>query len=210
MIYKNKKRLQIINYIFNKLNGTKGLSKEFVGKLVYMADKLFLLKYGCTITGDKFVAFERGTTCSETLAIMDMDSKHIEGKDKQIIEQTINTFKNIYNYETRENSKKVHKIFATNKLPNNFSALSNNEKEILDIILNRFGNMTDSEISKYTHNFLEWKNYDADKIGQIFKKQTLNMDDVFADETFLNDEVLGKYLNKEQIKIAQKVYNGEY
>ena len=41
--FRNKKRLQVINYIFNKLNEQE-LSKEFVIKLVYLADKLFLLK----------------------------------------------------------------------------------------------------------------------------------------------------------------------
>lgn len=200
MIYKNKKRLQIINYIFNNLDDSEGLSKEFIGKLIYMANKLFLLKYGCTITGDKFVAFERGTTCSESLALMDMDAKHIEGKDSQAIQ----TFKNIYEVSKRENSGKVHTIFATKKVQDNFSTISDNEREILDIVLNRFGKMRDSEISEYTHNFLEWKNFNEKK------RTSLNIDDVFEDETFLKDDILSKYLNKEQISVAKLIYDGDY
>lgn len=206
MFYKNKKRLQIINYIFNNLDNSEGLSKEFIGKLIYIANKLFLLKYGCTITGDKFIAFERGTTCSETLALMDMDTKHIDNKDNQAIK----TFKNTYDVSKRETTQKVHTIFARKKLQNNFSALSEKECEILNITLKRFGKMRDSEISNYTHNFLEWKNYNNRKLLSNNNYVTLDMNDVFNDTTFLNDHLLSKYLDKEQISIAKAIYNGDY
>lgn len=210
MNYKNKKRLQIINYIFNKLN-TNELPKEFIGKLVYLSNKLFLLKYGCTITGDKFIAFERGTTCSESLALMDMDIKHVDGKDTEAIK----TFKNIFDFSTRNKTQKVHTIFITNKLTNNFSTISEKEKSIIDIILQRFGNMREDEISNYTHKFLEWQNYDA-KMEQAKLKQnkdahiTLEMDDVFNDNTFFEDEILSKYITKENAKIAYSIYNGDF
>lgn len=206
MLYKNKKRLQIINYIFKNLDNSEGLSKEFIGKIIYMANKLFLLKYGCTITGDKFVAFERGTTCSETLALMDMDVKHMCEEDNQ----AIHTFKNIYDISRRETTHKVHTIFARKKLQDNFSTLSDKEREILDITLKRFGKMRDTEISDYTHNFLEWKNYNEKKSSNSDIRVTLDINDVFADPTFLNDEFLSQYIDADQISVAKLIYNGAY
>lgn len=205
MIYNNKKRLQIINYIFNKL-GSKEYSKEFIGKLVYLSNKLFLLKYGCTITGDKFIAFERGTTCSETLAIMDMNLKHVDKHDVQ----AISTFKNTYKVTKRPNSQKVHTIFATDKLQNNFSTLSKNELKIIDIIIKRFGKMRDEEISAYTHNFLEWKNYAAKVEANSDAHITLDMDDVFNDRTFFEDDLLNENLDLEQTKVAYSIYKGDF
>jgi len=206
MNYRNKKRLQIINYIFNHLDNSEGLSKEFIGKLIYLSNKLFLLKYGCTISGDRFVAFERGTTCSESLALMDMDIKHTEEKD----EQAVKTFSNIYEVSKRENSKKVHTIFKRNKLPDNFSSLSKKECEIIDVVLERFGKMRDTEISNYTHQFLEWKNYEENlKTKKENEYVKLNMEDVFKDPTFFEDEKLKKYLNKEQTEAAYAIYRGD-
>ena len=148
MNYKSQKRLQIMNYIFNNLNGSsEGLSKEFIGKLFYLSNKLFLLKYGCTITGDKFIALERGTTCSETLGIMDRENKYSHDKE------AIREFENQYEYTVTNNTKKVHTIIPTKKLKNQFDNISDNEKEIIDIILRRFGNMKSDEISDYTHKF---------------------------------------------------------
>lgn len=206
MFYKNKKRLQIINYIFKKLDDSEGLSKEFIGKLIYLANKLFLLKYGSTITGDKFVAFERGTTCSETLAIMDMNTKHVDEEDMQAIK----TFKSVYDVAKRPSSKKVHTIFVKYKLLDNFSTLSEVEREILDIILNKFGGMTESNLSKYTHEFLEWQNYDKKLKEDKDTCATLNMEDVFNDNTFFEDKDLSQHLNKDNLKIAYSVYHGDY
>ena len=201
---KNKKRLQIINYIFSKLDSSNGLSKEFIGKLLYMSNKLFLLKYGCTITGDKFLAFERGTNCSESLGIMDLDKKYAQDND------AIKEFKKLYDRSKREHSEKTHTIFLKDKFrDDNYDTISDKEKEIIDIILNRFGKMRDSEISNYTHNFLEWKEHEKCLRNQVAKVCNIDMKKVFEDDTFWEDEQLSKYLDKENRKIPQMIFDGD-
>lgn len=204
MNYKSKKRLQIMNYIFNNLEGSSdGLSKEFIGKLFYLSNKLFLLKYGCTITGDKFIALERGTTCSETLGIMDRENQYIHDRE------AIKEFENQYDYTITSNTKKVHTIIPTQKLKNQFDNISDNEKEVIDIILNRFGKMTDKEISDYTHKFLEWQKYEQKCANNDINAFDIDMDDVFNDNTFLEDSEISKHLDSKQKEISRMVFNGD-
>ncbi len=199
MSFDSEKRLQVINYIVNSLEPSDGLSKEFIGKLVYMANKLFLLKYGCTITGDKLIAMERGTTCSETLGIMDKEIKY--AKDKEIIK----SFERQYEVTLRPHSKKIHSIFPKSKPNKVYDTLSEREKEILDIIICRFGQMSASEISKYAHQFYEWKKFETS--GE--KSLDIDVNEVFKDNTFWEDAELSKYLNKEYRTIPQMIYNGD-
>ncbi len=201
MNYKSQKRLEIMNYIFNNLGSSDGLTKEFIGKLFYLSNKLFLLKYGCTITGDKFIAFERGTTCSETLGIMDREYQYAHDKE------AIKEFENQYAYTVTSHTKKVHTILPTDKLKNQFDHISEKEKEVIEIILNRFGKMSNEEISDYTHKFLEWKRYEQ----RCSKNEAcdIDMNDVFNDETFWNDKELAKHLNAEHRKIPQMIFNGD-
>ena len=203
MNFRNKKRLQIINYIFSKLDVTE-LSKEFIAKLIYLSDKLFLLKYGCTITSDKLMAFQRGPACSQTLAILDADKEHLEDKENQVID----TYKHVYDFNYRPNTKKVHTLFAKN-LPNNFSALSEKELEIIDIILEKFGNMQYESLSNYTHMFNEWKKHESELIDDS-KAAEIDVKDIFEDKTFLNDAELSQYIDEETILNAAAIYNGEF
>ncbi len=201
--FRNKKRLQVINYIFNKLNEQE-LSKEFVIKLVYLADKLFLLKYGCTITSDKLMAFKRGPACSQTLAILDMDKDHVEDKEDKVID----TFKNVYDVTKRPHTKKVHTLFAKN-LPDNFSSLSKNEMDIIDIIIERFGKLSYNELSNYTHSFNEWKKHEDALLDDTIAEE-IDCKDVFEDKTFLNDELLSKYIDEETIQNSAAIYYGDF
>lgn len=204
MNYKNKKRLQIINYIFNNLNSTDGLSKEFIGKLIYMSNKLFLIKYGCTITGDKFLAFERGTNCSEVLGIMDLNSQYVDDND------AIKEFKKLFDRSKREHSKKTHTIFLKDNSNTNYDLISENERKVIDVILNRFGKMRDSEISDYTHKFLEWKEYKECLNSNLKKVCDIDMNKVFDDNTFWEDEEISKYLDTNKREIAKLIYNGDF
>lgn len=201
MSFDDEKRLQMINYIVNSLDSSDGLSKEFVGKIAYMANKLFLLKYGCTITGDKLVAMDRGTTCSEILGIMDKDIKYAKNKD------IIKLFEQQYEVTLRPHSKKVHAIFPKDEvLPNDtYNALSQREKDILDIVIKRFGKMSPKEISDYAHKFFEWKRFENS--GE--KSLEIEPNEIFKDNTFWEDEELSKYLNKEYRNIPQMIYNGD-
>ena len=88
MNFRNKKRLQVINYVFQKL-GRDEENKEFLIKLVYLADKFFLLRYGSTITCDRFVAFERGPVSAQTLAILDRNEEHIEDNENTVVEEFV-------------------------------------------------------------------------------------------------------------------------
>ena len=199
MDYKNIKRFQVMDYIFSNLRSEEGLPKEFIGKLFYLSNKLFLLKYGHTITGDKLVAMQRGTTCSETLGIMDKKDEYVHDK------RAIDFFKKHYRVEKNPLTNTQY-IYSKGNLEHNYDCLSEIETEVLDIIIKRFGNMPEDEISNYTHQFEEWKRFNNCSNGAC----DIDINEIFSDRTFSNDDKLSDFIGEEQTKIAKMIYNGDF
>lgn len=152
------------------------------------------------------MAFERGTACSETLAIMDLDKQHIEDNDSQVLK----TFKENYNFTKRPETKKIHSLFVKNKLNQNTSSLSKRELEVLDLIIKTFGQKSYNELSEYTHSFKEWQKFKKNYPDVTNKCCELDIKDIFEDKTFLEHEVLKNELDEETIQVSAGIYNGEY
>ena len=203
MNFRNKKRLQVINYVFQKL-GRDEENKEFLIKLVYLADKFFLLRYGSTITCDRFIAFPRGPVSAQTLAILDRNEEHIEDNENTVVEE----FEKLYDYTQRPKTKKVHTIFAKD-VSNDFGALSKNEMKVLDIIVETFGKMQYDDLKEYTHTFSEWKKHEKDLCNGKTHLQ-IDVKDMFKDREFTSNKKLAEYFTEEIIQNSVALYNGEF
>ena len=192
MNYKNKKILEIMEYIASQIE--ECVYTEKLAKLVFLSDKLFLLKYGKTITGDRFLAMARGCVGSQALALIEKKSKFIND-DSSAIKEVENSFKDINKKE------KIVKLINENL---ELDSISEAEKEVIDYIVKNFGNKKYKEISDYTHKFKEWGIYDATDancanvdINDLFD---LNFDDV--------DDPLVKAVSKDVVIGAKAIYNG--
>ena len=57
------------------LRNVPELSKYKIAKLIFLADKLHLVQYGRTITGDKYCAMEHGPVPSSVYALLGEPSR---------------------------------------------------------------------------------------------------------------------------------------
>jgi len=123
---------------------------------------------------------------------MDDNEDYVDGKDVQ----ALTTFKNTYKCENTEDTQTVYSICPQSHLLNNFTTLSEADKEIMDKIVDIFGNYEYEKLSDYTHDFKEW---------QPFKKsfgarKPINIKDVFEDKIFMNHSKIKGFLSEEIIQ----------
>jgi uncharacterized phage-associated protein len=109
-----------------------GLTKKQLCKLLYLADKAHLLKYGRTITGDRYFALEQGPIPTKGL-----DAMNLRG-DRRNIEALLR-FGKLSGWE-----------FRLSEAPD-LKPLSRSDISVLDQISDEFGDFQAWQLEKITH-----------------------------------------------------------
>lgn len=138
--------VQSIYYLLRKNNG-KSLDKIKIIKLMYLADKYHLLKYGRTITNDNFYAMPNGPIGSVTLDILNFSNTEAFNIDEG-------------NYTKKYIEKKGTYAFVAKDVKCDFNRLSKSDKEVLDFIFDNFAKMDKWALVDFTHKYPEWKRYE--------------------------------------------------
>ncbi len=155
-MFSEERVAQMAAYFLQKQEGRMAYIKLL--KLLYLADRAAMSKWGESITGDCFVSMPQGPVLSQTYdLIKGAGLSSGEGWDYWIKDED--------NYEV---SLKKH-----DAIRDKFDELSDSELEILDSVFLEFGHMERFEIVKYTHdNCSEWE----DPRGSSFP---INPDSIF-------------------------------
>ncbi|MEK7586867.1 MAG: Panacea domain-containing protein [Patescibacteria group bacterium] len=136
-----KKITQVLNYIAEKEGGQVNYMKAL--KLLYLADRLHLRKYGRLITDDKLVAMKMGTLGSQA---------------RDIVQGNINLPHNVYEYVEKKLTRGQGKFI----IGSNYSgkeSLSETDLECIDKVISVLGNMPEFDLVELTHNLPEWKRH---------------------------------------------------
>lgn len=151
---------QVLNYMAKKLGGKVEKFKAI--KLIYLADKYHLRRYGRLVTGDQYIAMKLGPVQSGVKDIADL-SDFLGTEERE--------------YASRFIHKKGHEIKSINEIE--YNELSETDIEALDFVLERFGNFSDSELIELTHKGYEWKKHE----NELRLKSRVDMDilDFFED-----------------------------
>lgn len=142
-------------------------------KLLFLADREHLLRFGRTITGDSYSALPYGPTPDRTLDLLSgLERVVLEGKEPN-------------SNEVAELSKNfsvadlAHPTYHAKCKPD-FDALSKSDLMVLDSVLSKHGRMNFNELMTLTHGLkaytLAWRN-DSDR-----KKFPMAFEDFFAEE----------------------------
>ncbi len=115
-----------------------GLTKKQLCKLLYLADKEHLLKYGRTITGDRYYALEQGPIPTKGL-----DAMNLKG-DKRNIEALLK-FGRLSGW-----------VFCLSQQPD-LKPLSRSDIEVLNQISDQFGGSPAWQLEKITHEEAAYK-----------------------------------------------------
>lgn len=180
-----KKSVQALNYLAVLEGGAINYMKAL--KLIWLSDRYHLRNHGRTITGDKYYALKKGPVASFTKDII--INKHISQEQSEYS----TSFVSVNGYSLSSNSEPNTKVF------------SQKEVEVINTVYENYKNMSEFEISEFSHNFPEWKQYE-EKIKRTGSSYVIDMNlffENYKDNTnlFVNDKE-----ELEEMKSYQKTF----
>lgn len=136
--------IESIYYLLKKVGPTDKLK---LVKLLYLADKYHLIKYGRTITNDEYWAMYHGPVGSNVKDVLELD-------ELTMSESECNFARTLF-HEVGE------KKFAANPKAkiDAFGFLSETDIEALDFVITTFGKMGTWDIREFSHKYPEWDQY---------------------------------------------------
>lgn len=157
-----KKATQALNFFALKKDGK--INKMKAIKLIYLADRLHLRKYGRPIMGDMYWAMKLGPVGSRTKRVAELDMpEEILSYSKKYIQPC--------------DDKK--QSFISLK-PADLDLFSKTDMECLESVYKMFGDKDQFELADLTHQYPEWKKHERGlKTGK--KRILMNYKDFFAE-----------------------------
>lgn len=159
-------------------------------KLIWLADRLHLRKYGRTITGDTYFALPKGIVPTEAKHIIDGKLNNNESLDINDYIKTLDKG----NYRAIKDFDAVY--FSKTDL--------NTLKDVFDA----FGNISPQKLSKLSHQYPEWKEYEE----KILNPEMQNSYKIDMDLMFENSEDLSKLFDQTELQIttAKEIFHDLY
>ncbi len=157
-----KKATQALNFLARKKDGR--INKMKAIKLIFLADRLHLRKYGRPVIGDSYWAMKLGPVGSKTKRAAELDlSGDVLLYTKKYIKPT--------------DEKK--QSFVSVKEPD-LGVFSKTDLECLETIYNTFSDKDQFELAELTHKYPEWSKYQRElETGK--KRVKMDYEDFFAD-----------------------------
>lgn len=182
----------IIEAIYYLLKKLEKADKIKLVKLIYLADKYHLIRYGRTITNDDYYAMEHGPVGMTVRDVLSLDPFNIS--------------KNGFKYASKLLVKVDENQFAAN--PNvrvSFDMLSETDMEALDFIVEKFGKMGQWKLRDYTHKYPEWLQYEGLFNNKLSKRERISTKELLST---IKDDPLK--MPSRHIKESEKVLTGKF
>lgn len=181
----DKKAIQALNYFAIKEGGKINRMKAF--KLIWLSDRAHLRKYGRTILGDNYFAMKLGPVPSKTKEL---------SEEKGVSQTHLKKYRDSFikpdgQYDIDSVNEPELKVF------------SNSDLDVMDNIYKTFGSKKEFTLSKFSHEFPEWKKFES--YFKVNESGNRRMD--YAD-FFTDSPVSLKYFNEseELLKLSKEVF----
>ena len=174
--------IESLYYILQKIGEA---DKIKLVKLIYLADKYHLIRYGRTITNDDYYAMEYGPVGTTLKDVLSYDSSNMSEHEKKYFSELIER-KDLYTFQ----AKKDVNI--------SFDMLSETDKEALNFVIEHFGNINSKQLSKYVHQYPECSLPERKRIEPIELLSTIK------------DDPLTSGIPKYHVKESEKILTGNF
>lgn len=175
---------QALSYFASKeADGCMNKMKAY--KLLWLADRLHVRRYGRLITNDTYYAMPHGTVPSLTKSVLD------GSKDSIAIQSSVQPSGDKYSFS------------ASTEL--NLKVFSKSDLEVLDTICQAFGKYDQYELSELSHKFPEWSRHEKN----ITDPEKASSYKIFTDDFFTNvDEPSGLFVTDNEIlELTKDLFN---
>lgn len=161
--FKYKKSVQALNF-FASLGGGK-IQTLKVLKLLWLADRLHLRKYGRTITGDNYFALPHGPVATQTKDLIERNPDYLGQEEIDYCNKYLS-------------KKKDHHIISKGEV--DIKVLSRTDLDILRKIQELYGKMDQYKLRDFSHQFPEWVRFE-DQLGDSRRAYQMHWSDFFKD-----------------------------
>jgi uncharacterized phage-associated protein len=159
-------------------------------KLMFLADKYHLVKYGRLITDDDYIAMKMGPVGSLTKDILDFNERRLnESQMGYVKSKIIKTGE--HNYGVIQNAEETYKH------------LSESDKQALDYIVEKLRGVNKWSIKNYTHKYPEWKKFEKELGSGKMKSAPIRREELFS---ILEDELFD--VSKEHVEDSKESFSG--
>jgi len=183
-----KKITQGLNYIAEKDGGEINYMKAL--KLLYLADRLHLRKYGRLITDDRLVGMKNGTLGSQARDIV-IKNDRLPYVVYKYAEDELGKGKDDYSIKTKTQKKGI---------------LSKTDTKCIDEVFSAFGNLDEFALAEITHKLPEWKRHEYEI--QTGEKSVVNLDlqDLFRS---VDDDQLNSVYSQvaDEVNLSQELFS---
>lgn len=180
-----KKATQALNILARKKDGE--INKMKAIKLIFLADRLHLRKYGRPIVGDMYWAMKLGPVGSLTKDIAELSN---------VSEDTLAYAKK---YIKPIGEKKQAFISLKQE---DLSVFSKTDLECINVVYDKFSDKDQFELAEVTHKYPEWIKHKKELEGGK-KRVKMNYDDFFSDTQKREDLF---FQNKSDLEMAKESF----
>lgn len=154
-------------------------------KLLFLADKLHLVRYGRTITGDRYFAMDHGPVPNR---ILDLLKLFIDDPD-------LPWLSSVLVIDRAYQNPRFHPT-----LPLEFGNLSQSDLEALDETLTRYGSMTFDVLKALTHEMVAYQKAWDNRQGR--NSVPMDFEDFFEEDSDAIAGVLAEAIENSQLRKA--------
>ncbi len=187
------KIIQALCFLLNEIPEHQADKVKLV-KLLFLADKCHLIRYGRTISGDDFWAMSLGVVGSVTKDILDFDNEEE------------NYFPNPENEYARKMLQKEGEYTYRAKSScniDNVDQLSETDIEALRLVATHFGDYDKWALVRFTHRYPEWKQYEKLFDSREIRREQLDTEELL---TVLPEDPFG--MPDEHIQESRNILSG--
>ena len=161
-----KKGTQALNYFICRKNGS--INKMKAIKLVYLADRYHLRKYGRPIVGDFYWAMKYGPVGSTTLDIADLESKKLNTDSLKYVKGFLIHPKGDIKKKNLQSRQEV-----------DLDVFSQTDVEALEAVFKEFADKDQFELAELTHEYPEWSKHKDGIVSKGNKRAQMDYMDFF-------------------------------
>lgn len=186
-----KKAVQSINYLADKEGGS--VDKMKVIKLIYLAERYHLRKYGRPIINDTYWAMSYGPVGSSVKDIIELS-------------QFLSPEELAYTSKYILRKPNSHSIFS-NKKPYK-DVFSDSDIESLDFAYGKFGKMKQFDLASLSHEYPEWKKFEQSLKSKATTREHMSYIDFFENPSFLKDDPFA--MESGELEASKDIYLDSY
>jgi uncharacterized phage-associated protein len=185
-----KTAIEAVHYLLSKFDTC---DKIKIYKLIFLADKCHLTRYGRSITHDTYFAQRHG--------LVGYMLKDILSFSPDVVED------NLFN-EVNKFIEKIQKDTFKSKIIEGYSyfKLSKSDKDALDYVFLHFGHINQWDLSEYSHKYPEWKQYE-EELKNGHKSFKIKIEELMS---VLDDVKDPLYVKPEHIEMSIRRLHGIY